>query len=76
MLLAGFRGREAEAIPLIEATIAEAGAAGQGLAVTYAHWAAAIAANGLGRYQQALRAARQATEDSGDLEVSIWALPE
>jgi hypothetical protein len=75
MLLAGFRGREAEVTPLIEATIAEAGAAGQGLAVTYAHWAAAIAANGLGRYQQAFEAARQATEDSGDLEVSIWALP-
>jgi len=64
MLLAGFRGREAEVTPLIEATIAEAGAAGQGLAVTYAHWAAAIAANGLGRYQQAFEAARQATEDS------------
>jgi DNA-binding CsgD family transcriptional regulator len=76
MLLAGFRGRETEVTPLIEATIAEAGVAGQGLAVTYALWAAAIAANGLGRYQQAFEAARQATEDSGDLEVSIWALPE
>jgi DNA-binding CsgD family transcriptional regulator/tetratricopeptide (TPR) repeat protein len=76
MLLAGFRGRETEVTPLIEATIAEAGAAGQGVAVTYAHWAAAIAANGLGRYDQAVEAARQATDDSGDLEVSIWALPE
>jgi DNA-binding CsgD family transcriptional regulator len=76
MLLAGFRGREAEVTPLIEATIAEAGAAGQGLAVIYAHWAAAIGGNGLGRYQEAVRAAQQATEDPGDLEVSIWALPE
>ena len=64
MLLASLRGREAEATPLIEATIAEAAAGGQGIAVTYAHWAAAILYNGLGRYAEALAAARQASEDT------------
>ncbi len=76
MLLDSLRGREAEATPLIEATIAEAGAAGQGIAVTYAHWATAILYNGLGRYEQARAAAQQAAEDTPELYVSMWALPE
>ena len=42
MMLASFRGREAEAAPLIRAAIEEGTAAGQGVAVTYAHWVAAI----------------------------------
>lgn len=33
------------AVARIEATIAEATAGGQGIAVTYAHWAAAMARN-------------------------------
>ena len=76
MLLDALRGHQAEVTPLIEAVIAEAGAAGQGIAVTYAHWAAAILHNGLGHYDQAREAARQATEDSPELYVSMWALPE
>src|SRR5712691_1975774 len=76
MLLAALRGREAEAAPLIGAIIAEAGAGGQGIAVTYAHWVAAILYNGLGRYEEALAAARQASEDTRDVFVSMWALPD
>jgi len=76
MLLAALRGGQAEAGPLIEATIAEAEAGGQGIVVVYAHWAAAILNNGLGRYQQALTAARQASEDTTALPTSMWALPE
>jgi DNA-binding CsgD family transcriptional regulator len=76
MLLASLRGRQAEAAPLIEGTIAEATAGGQGIAVAYAHWAAAILANGLGRYAEALAAARQASEDTSTLYISMWALPE
>jgi DNA-binding CsgD family transcriptional regulator len=76
MLLASLRGDHAEATPLIEATIAEAAAAGQGIAVTYAHWAAAILANGLGRYDEALAAAQEASQDRPSLYMSIWALPE
>ena len=54
MILASLRGRQAEAAPLIEGTIAEATAGGQGIAVAYAHWAAAILANGLGHHADAL----------------------
>jgi DNA-binding CsgD family transcriptional regulator len=76
MLLASLRGDQAEAAPLMEATIAEATAGGQGIAVTYAHWAAAILANGLGCYADALAAAQQASQDSPALYMAMWALPE
>jgi DNA-binding CsgD family transcriptional regulator len=76
MLLASLRGNEAEAVPLIEATIAEAAAGGQGIAVTYAHWVTAILYNGLGRYEEALAAANDASNDTPGLYVSMWALPE
>jgi ATP/maltotriose-dependent transcriptional regulator MalT len=76
MLLAAFRGREAEAQALIEATINDANAGGQGIGVQYAHWVAAILFNGLGRYEQALAFARQASDDTPELFLSAWALPE
>jgi len=76
MMLASLRGNQAEAARLIEATIAEATAGGQGIAVAYAHWAAAILANGLGQYEAALAEARQASEDTSTLYISMWALPE
>ena len=76
MMLASLRGRQAEAAPLIEGTITEATAGGQGIAVAYAHWAAAIMANGLGRYDDALASARQASEDTSTLYISMWALAE
>jgi len=76
MLLASLRGDQAEATPLIEATIADATVRGQGIALTYAAWAAAILANGLGRHADALAAAKQASQDSPPLYVAMWALPE
>jgi DNA-binding CsgD family transcriptional regulator len=76
MLLASLRGDQGEATPLIEAAIADATARGQGVALTYAAWAAAILRNGLGRYADALAAAQQASQDSPPLYVAMWALPE
>jgi DNA-binding CsgD family transcriptional regulator len=76
MLMASLRGDQAGATPLIEATIAEAAARGQGIAATYAHWAAAILNNGLGRYHQALAAAQCASQETPALYMSMWALPE
>ena len=73
--LAALRGREAEAAPLIGATIEEAGAGGQLMGVTVAQWAAAVLYNGLARYRQALPAAQACTQIS-ELWVSVWALPE
>ena len=49
VLMASVQGDHAEAAPLIEATIAEAAARGQGIPATYAHWAVAIMDDGLCR---------------------------
>jgi DNA-binding CsgD family transcriptional regulator len=76
MLLAAFRGREAEATSLIDSTIAEATAGGQGISVQFAHWVAAILCNGVARYEDALAAAQEATNEEFDLFLSPWALPE
>jgi DNA-binding CsgD family transcriptional regulator len=74
-MLAAFRGREAEAVPLIQSIIEQAAAGGRGVSVTAAHWVAAVLYNGLGRYEEALAAARQASEHK-HIYVSAWALPE
>jgi DNA-binding CsgD family transcriptional regulator len=72
--LACLSGNEAEAVPLIEATIADGVAGGQGHAVSFAHCLAAVLYNGLGRYADALDSAELASRDP--LYVAMWALPE
>jgi DNA-binding CsgD family transcriptional regulator/tetratricopeptide (TPR) repeat protein len=74
-VLAASAGRQAEAAPLIRASIEQAPAQGEGAAVTWAHWVAAVLYNGLGQYADALAEARQA---SGHrlVHISMWALPE
>jgi DNA-binding CsgD family transcriptional regulator len=76
VFLAGFRGAEAEAAPLIEAVSTAARAAGQGVGVQWSQWAAAILYNGLGRYEKALAEAQQASEQAPELYVSMFAVPE
>jgi DNA-binding CsgD family transcriptional regulator/tetratricopeptide (TPR) repeat protein len=76
LLLAALRGREVEAVQLIEATIQDAAAGGEGLGVQYAHWTMAVLYNGIGRYEEALAAAQRASEDSPELFLSAWALTE
>jgi len=76
MMLAAFRGREPEASTLIESAIKDATAGGQGTGVQTAQWVAAILFNGLGRYEQALAAARQASEGTPNISVNDWALAE
>jgi DNA-binding CsgD family transcriptional regulator len=76
MMLAALQGRDAEALSLVDATLAEATTAGQGIAVTYAQWVAAVLHNGFGRYEEALAAAQQASDDTPGHYVSMWALPE
>jgi hypothetical protein len=75
MVLAAIRGSQAEAVPLIEATLEQAAAVGQGAAATWAHWVASILYNGLGRYADALETARQAAGHRL-VHLSMWALPE
>jgi len=63
LLLAGYRGRPGEAVPLFTATTEDSMARGEGLAVQMANWSAAVLHNGLGRYAEALAVAEPATEE-------------
>ncbi len=76
VILAGFRGSEAEATRLIEAVTKDARAARQGLGIQSCQWVSAILYNGLGRYEKALPEARQASEQAPEVAVAAWALPE
>jgi DNA-binding CsgD family transcriptional regulator/tetratricopeptide (TPR) repeat protein len=73
LVLAGFQGREAWASKLIDTTIERYTAGGQGTAVQYALWARAVLLNGLGRYEEALAAGQEASDDTPELFVSAWA---
>jgi DNA-binding CsgD family transcriptional regulator len=74
--LLAVQGKETEANDLIAATLEGAAAHGQGLAAKNAHWAAAVLCNSLGRYHEAVSAARLATSEPFEPFVSMWALPE
>jgi ATP/maltotriose-dependent transcriptional regulator MalT len=76
LVLAGLRGSEPEARELIDSTIAQATAGGQGTAVQYGHYANSVLLNGLARHDEALGAAGDASEDAPELFVSAWALAE
>jgi DNA-binding CsgD family transcriptional regulator len=72
MRLAAFRGRE-DARALIESARDAASDAGQGVAVELAEWLLALVCNGLGRYEDALAAVGDASEDRpGEVFVSSW----
>ncbi len=73
--LAALRGQEHEAAELIQVTLEQAAADGQGRAATWAHWAAATMYNGLGRYADALAAAGQACEQA-PAHAAMRVLPE
>ena len=74
--LYALQGDEAAASALIGGTIEQAGSRGQGLAARIAQWAAAVLYNGLGRYEEALSAARRVTASDIDPYPHMWALPE
>jgi DNA-binding CsgD family transcriptional regulator/tetratricopeptide (TPR) repeat protein len=74
--LRALQGREAEASAAIASAIELAAASGQGMAASWAQWAAAVLYNGLARYEEAASAARQATADTLNLWPSLWALAE
>jgi DNA-binding CsgD family transcriptional regulator len=73
LVLAGLQGREAHATELIDATIEKFTTEGQGTAVQYARWARSVLLNGLGRYREAMVAAQEASDDTPELFVSVWA---
>ena len=76
LLIAAWRGREAEAVALIAAATPEMTARREGQWLTAAHWAAAILGNGLCRYEEALAAAGQAIEGPHERVLALWSMAE
>ncbi|WP_328475395.1 AAA family ATPase [Actinoplanes sp. NBC_00393] len=74
--LLALQGSETEAWALITGTIEYAAAEGQQLAAINAYWAEAVLHNGFGRFAEAGIAAGQATANTFEPFVSMWALPE
>ncbi|MGH7512897.1 MAG: helix-turn-helix transcriptional regulator [Gemmatimonadales bacterium] len=76
LMLAAWQGREAETVQLIAATTGEMVARGEGQWLTAAAWATAVLNNGLGRYDEALAAAKQGTEYPHELGLATWSTAE
>ena len=74
--LAALRGREAEAVYLIERTRTEVTARGEGIGLSVLDWAAAVLYNGLGRYEEACSAALRVAARPHDLNPSVWVMTE
>jgi DNA-binding CsgD family transcriptional regulator/tetratricopeptide (TPR) repeat protein len=70
--LAALRGDEAGTLALLDATKDDVTRRGEGAGITFAEWADAVLNNGLGRYPDALAAARRATSYEADLGSMIW----
>jgi DNA-binding CsgD family transcriptional regulator len=76
LALAVFRGRETQAAHLIQTITGDAGRRGEGGALSFVDWAAAVLGNSLGRYGEALAAAQRASEDFPAIIFASWALVE
>jgi DNA-binding CsgD family transcriptional regulator len=76
LLDAAWRGQEAETSRLIAADTADSAAHGDGQRLTATAWATAVLSNGLGRYDDALTAAEQASADPDQLALATWPLAE
>jgi DNA-binding CsgD family transcriptional regulator len=70
--LAALRGDQAGTLALLDATKQDVTRRGEGSGITFAEWAGAVLNNGLGRYPDALAAARRATSYEADLGSMIW----
>ena len=75
-LLAAYQGRPPDASPQMAALDREATEGGNGLAAQIGDWAAAVLSNGLGRYGEALVAARVAADEIGGPFMAPFALSE
>jgi DNA-binding CsgD family transcriptional regulator len=76
LFLAGWRGREVEALRLIEASDRDAASRREGRRIGAGRYATAVLYNGLGRFERAFDAAEEALEYPRELATSRWALPE
>jgi DNA-binding CsgD family transcriptional regulator len=75
LMLAAWRGNEADGLELIEAGRLEATARGEGMGLGVIEWATALLYNGCGHYDEALAAAQRGCEQD-DVGLFAWALVE
>jgi DNA-binding CsgD family transcriptional regulator len=71
-----YRGGEAEASALAETARKDAERRGEGIGLSFVSWATALLCNSLGRYEEALAAAGQVSEDPPVLWFDVSALAE
>jgi DNA-binding CsgD family transcriptional regulator len=74
--LVALRGREHEAVALIDESRADVTRRGEGIGLSVLDWAEAVLYNGLGRYEEARAAAIRAAEFPHDLSTSNWVMVE
>ena len=74
--LAAYRGREPQAAHVLQTATDDAEHRGEGRALSFIGWAAAVLYNSLGRYEEALAAAQRTSEDSPAVQFAEWALVE
>jgi DNA-binding CsgD family transcriptional regulator len=72
LAVAGFRGDEQYAGALVETANNESIPRGEGLTTIVSSWAMAVLCNGRGRYEEAFRAAKEATKDPNQLWYWGW----
>jgi DNA-binding CsgD family transcriptional regulator/tetratricopeptide (TPR) repeat protein len=77
LILLAWRGREAEFMSLVDATLEEIVPRGEGIGVSTCQWLAALVHNSLGQYERALEAARQVVDPPRKMDWTLSAtLPE
>jgi DNA-binding CsgD family transcriptional regulator len=76
LTIAAFRGRGADTDAVTEAAAADAQRGQKADGLSYVQWVTALLYNGLGRYEQALATAQQASQGSPAQRFSIWGLVE
>ncbi|MEU3511967.1 AAA family ATPase [Streptomyces longwoodensis] len=76
LTLAAWQGHQREAADLIRTSMADAARRGEGIGVAIAQRAMAVLNNSLGRYQEGLEAAREASAHPTDLVAAQWGLVE
>ena len=76
LVLTAWRGQAREGRELIDVTIGEASARGEGVGVAICEYSRAVLCNGLGQYDEALAAARRACADPTEMVAHNWGMIE
>jgi ATP/maltotriose-dependent transcriptional regulator MalT len=76
LVLTAWRGQARAGKELIDVTIGEASARGEGVGVAICEYSHAVLCNGLGEYEEALAAARSACADPAEMVAHNWGMIE